>query len=70
MPQCGSGLGEILVNEWKKDDNWQWPMISTLFDDFAHGALGSQVRSCWTFNALCVSNNWAVTMRIEDGSLG
>lgn len=44
---------------------WQWLKDSTLFEDFAHEALGSQARSWWTVNALCASIHWAVSMSID-----
>ena len=70
MPQRGSGLSETAVNARKMVDTWQWLNCSTLFNDFVHEAYRPQARSSWTVNALCVSINWAVTMGIEDESLG
>ena len=69
LPRGGSGVGERVVEAWRMLDMWQWLKSSTLFDDFAHEAFGSQARSWWTTNALCVSIHWAVTMSIEGESL-
>lgn len=65
LPQGGNGLGETVADAWSKVDVWQWLKDSTLFEDFAHEALGSQGRSWWTVIALCASIHWAVSMSID-----
>lgn len=65
LPQGGNGLGEIVADAWSKVDVWQWLKDSTLFEDFAHEALGSRARSWWTVIALCASIHWAVSMSID-----
>ena len=44
-------------------NKWQW------LDDIADEAPGSQARSWWTVNVLCVNNNWAITISMDSESL-
>lgn len=65
LRQRGNGIGDFVADAWTKVDVWQWLKGSTLFEDFAHEAFGSQARSWWTVNALCASISWAVSMSID-----